>query len=238
MFTNLEELTINGTYIEELNLNSLANLKYLHCVDNMLANLDVSNNSLLEYLNISSGGDVPPFNSFDEIDLSNNPNIHTLVAAGSMESINLKNGNNNQDMYINISANWDLPPDVVVGHTCIEVDNPEAAQSNQSPYSEWVISHSNQSYSFADDCNLGRHNVDFSQTISIYPNPASDVLNIDPQDGVVLEKVELYNISGRLVREYNDLSKGSILVNGLGKGIYILKAFTDKGNYSERIIVE
>lgn len=238
-FVDLEELNVNFTMIEELNVSTLSNLKHLNCMDNLLTGLNVSNNLLLEYLDITSGGDVYPFNAFSEIDLSNNPNIHTLIAAGNMELINLKNGNNNPNMHINIgTSHWGLPPDVIIGHTCIEVDDVIGAQNNGSPYSEWTIFHNNQSYSFAEDCNLGNPNIELSQTISVYPNPASDVLHIATQDGVTVDEVQLYDVSGRLVREYSDVSGGSISVTGLAKGMYILKVIADKGNYSERVIVE
>ena len=238
-FVDLEELNVNFTMIEELNVSSLSNLKHLNCMDNLLTGLNVSNNPSLEYLDITSGGDVYPFNAFSEIDLSNNPNIHTLIATGNMELINLRNGNNNPNMHIDISSsNWDLPPDVIVGHTCIEVDDALAAQNSEPPYSEWAIFHSNQSYSFAEDCNLSNPDIELSQPISVYPNPVSNVLYVRTKDDVVPEKVRLYDVSGRLVREYSDVSGGSISVTGLAKGMYILKVIAGKRNYSERIIVE
>ncbi len=238
-FIDLEELVVNFTMIEELNVSTLSGLRYLNCMDNLLEELNVSNNPLLEYLDITSGGDVYPFNAFNDIDLSNNPNIHTLVAVGNMETINLKNGNNNPNMHIDISSSiWDLPPDVIIGHTCIEVDNVIAAQYNESPYSEWIIMHSNQSYSFAEDCNLSNPDIELSQKISVYPNPASDILKIDLHEEAALEKVQIYDVSGRLVREYDKISNEVISVRELEKGMYILKVFADKGNYSKRIIIE
>src|SRR5690606_11274092 len=87
-FINLESLTVSLTMVEELNVSTLANLKYLYCVGNMLTSIDVSNNPLLEYLDITSGGDVLPMNGFTDIDLSNNPNIHTLIAIGGISKIN------------------------------------------------------------------------------------------------------------------------------------------------------
>ena len=238
-FIDVEELVVNFTMIEELNVSTLSGLRHLNCIDNLLTSLDLSNNPLLEYLDITSAGDVYPINGFQEIDLSNNPNIHTLIAEGNMELINLKNGNNNPDMHIVISsAVWPLPPDVIIGHTCIQVDDPTAAQGNEYPYSEWSIMHSNQSYAFAEDCNLSTRDVELSQKISVYPNPASDILNISMQDGAALEKMQLYDVSGRLVREYGDVSNQSISVAELEKGMYILKVSADTGIYSERIIVE
>jgi hypothetical protein len=232
-FTNLESLTVNFTMIEELNVSTLIKLKYLDCVDNMLTSLDVSNNPLLEHINISTGGDVGPLNSITELDLSHNPNIKKILASGGVDRINLKNGNNNPDMYINISAFYmgGPPPN---GHTCIEVDNEDAAQNNQSPYSEWTIVHEYQTYSLVADCSLSTK--DFNATaISVYPNPASDVLHFEVMDTIV-DKAVVFDISGRIVKENTQISGNSISVSDLQAGTYILKLITNRGTFTQKII--
>lgn len=239
-FTNLESFVINGTMVEELNVSTLVNLKYLDCVDNMLTSIDVSNNVLLEYLDITSGGDVEPMNIFTEIDLSNNPSIHTLKASGGgVSKINLKNGNNNANMFIDVGCwwCWDYPEDYIIGHVCIEVDDVEIAQNNQYPYSEWTVYHAYKTYSYTDDveeCSL--NTTSFIQSnVKVYPNPVSDILYFDTAD-TAIEKVILFDISGRKVLEQNEAN--TISVSHLQKGSYILKLFTDKGVQTEKVIVK
>lgn len=237
-FINLESLIVNGTMVEELNVSTLVNLKYLDCVDNMLTSIDVSNNILLEYLDVSSGGDVYPMNHFTEIDLSNNPNIDTLHAVGGITKINLNNGNNNPNMFINIIATYqDTDPDEIYGHTCIEVDDVELAQNNQYPYSEWTVYHAYMTYSYTNDVETCVLNVtSFEENkINIYPNPVSDVLYFETAD-TAIEKVILYDTLGRKVIEQNNID--NISVSDLQKGSYILKIFSDKGVQTETIIVK
>lgn len=235
-FTNLEILNVNVTLIDELNINTLTKLKRLGCSDNMLTSLDVSNNPLLEYLNISSAGDVMPINNITQIDLSHNPNIKTLTAVGGINYINLKNGNNKPDITINISSgSFGIPPEVIQGNTCIEVDNATAAQNNQLPYSAWTINHDNKTYSLVASCTTGTE--DFKNTmISVYPNPVSDVLHFDTQDGTLIEKAVLFDISGRTVREYNTISDSAISVSDLQSGTYILKLISSKGTFTQKVI--
>ncbi|MFA5557294.1 MAG: T9SS type A sorting domain-containing protein [Flavobacteriaceae bacterium] len=237
-FINLESLIVNGTMVEELNVSTLVNLKYLDCVDNMLTSVDVSNNILLEYLDVSSGGDVYPMNHFTEIDLSNNPNIDTLHAVGGITKINLNNGNNNPNMFINIIATYqDTDPDEIYGHTCIEVDDVELAQNNQYPYSEWTVYHAYMTYSYTDDveeCSLSTQS--FTQNkINIYPNPVSDMLYFETVD-TVIEKVIIFDLSGRKVLEQNEVN--TISVSHLQKGSYLIKIFSDKGVQAKKIIVK
>lgn len=237
-FINLESLIVSTTMIEELNVSTLVNLKYLDCVDNALTSIDVSNNVLLEYLDITSGGDLFPFNSFSEIDLSNNPNIHTLKASG-VSKVNLNNNNNNENMFINIGCwwCWDYPSDYIIGHVCIEIDNAVTAQNNQYPYSEWTVWHAYKTYSYTDDvedCSLSTQS--FTQNkISIYPNPVTDVLYFETVD-TTIEKIIVFDLSGRKIMEQNQVN--AISVSDLQKGNYILKIFSDKGMQTEKIIVK
>lgn len=135
-FVNLERLTVAFTLITELNVSTMANLKYLNCDSNQLTHIDVSQNTLLEELQASVFGDLEPANSISELDLSHNPHIKNVIAQGGVHYINLKNGNNNEDMIINIGFPF---PVMLPSSVCIEIDNEELAQANQYPYSEWNV---------------------------------------------------------------------------------------------------
>lgn len=69
---------------------------------------------------------------------------------------------------------------------------------------------------------------------SVYPNPASDIVNINLNEGLILKKVNIYNTLGQLVKTEN---KYNINVNSLSKGIYFLEIMTDKGKASRKILV-
>jgi hypothetical protein len=71
---------------------------------------------------------------------------------------------------------------------------------------------------------------------SIFPNPASDILNIR-MESLEGAKVQIYNVSGQLVREavLSD-SKPSISVAGLKQGIYILKAVSGGSTFTKRFV--
>lgn len=239
-FINLEYLKLNVTMIENLNLVNLTKLKYLDCVDNMLTSLNVSNNPLLEYLDISGGGDVLPVNNISEIDLTNNPNINTLKASG-VDKINLHNNNNAQSMSINVSCNycWDYPPDFIVGSVCMEVDNVESAQNNQSPYSEWSILHSNINVNYTDDlsqCALSTlkfHRND----VAIYPNPNQTGIVYLKSKNETIYKIMIFDLLGRKMIEENKITD-NINISSLKNGNYFLKIISSKGSQTEKLIVE
>ena len=66
----------------------------------------------------------------------------------------------------------------------------------------------------------------------IYPNPVTDILTIKTQEKI--QNVSIYDASGRIVNA--QLNNGQINVSALPKGIYILKAVTDKAVYQQKLI--
>ncbi len=72
------------------------------------------------------------------------------------------------------------------------------------------------------------------ESLIVYPNPATDIINIENPIGIVLKCTMLYDMLGR--------NTGAVLVNGamnienLAKGIYILKLETERGMLTQKII--
>ncbi|REG96375.1 T9SS type A sorting domain-containing protein [Flavobacterium aquicola] len=70
---------------------------------------------------------------------------------------------------------------------------------------------------------------------SVYPNPASELVNISLQEDLILEKVNVYNIIGKLVKTEK---KSVISVSSLAKGNYFFEVITNKGKAVKKIIVQ
>lgn len=69
--------------------------------------------------------------------------------------------------------------------------------------------------------------------ISIYPNPASEFLNIRTDDKI--KSVKIYSAKGNLVKTEND-HLSVISIASLPKGIYMVTIETDKGSETKKII--
>ncbi len=80
----------------------------------------------------------------------------------------------------------------------------------------------------------GINNTYIHNGISLYPNPAKDVLNINIEEVSTIQKVEIYNTAGSKVLEV--ANKNTISVKSLLSGVYFVKATTDKGIYMKRFI--
>ncbi|WP_432412957.1 T9SS type A sorting domain-containing protein [Rasiella sp. SM2506] len=73
-----------------------------------------------------------------------------------------------------------------------------------------------------------------SNLVSIFPNPASDVLNVKVPTGVSVQSVTMYDVLGKDTGLR--LSNGTINTSNLARGVYILNIATDRGTLTEKIV--
>ena len=88
-------------------------------------------------------------------------------------------------------------------------------------------------WSINEELGLDKHVI--QQAVSIYPNPVNDVLTV--KSGEALSKVEFYSIIGQKVKEINSNFE-AISTSSLSSGIYIVKALSDEGSVTKRIVKE
>ena len=73
--------------------------------------------------------------------------------------------------------------------------------------------------------------------IKIYPNPTHSILNLSVSTGILLEKVTIVDITGKVVvKQTKNLS--TINVEQLAKGVYVLNAYAGDKKYQEKFIKE
>ncbi|CAD0003774.1 MULTISPECIES: T9SS type A sorting domain-containing protein [Flavobacterium] len=70
---------------------------------------------------------------------------------------------------------------------------------------------------------------------SIYPNPASEVVNINLSEILTLEKVNIYNTLGQLVKTEKS---NAVSVSSLSNGTYYFEIITDKGKGTKTVLVK
>ncbi|HAW52489.1 MAG TPA: hypothetical protein DCX54_09225 [Flavobacteriales bacterium] len=90
-------------------------------------------------------------------------------------------------------------------------------------------------------CNvwLGLNEVKTHKTLSLYPNPAINVLNYQISSDVNTATIEIFSASGQKVYADNIAKKeGEIDISGLNKGLYLVRINSDKGQYTGRVNVE
>lgn len=73
------------------------------------------------------------------------------------------------------------------------------------------------------------------ENFNIYPNPTTDILNIELDNRLILEKVLIYNTSGQLVKE---TTEKAINVSAFAKGVYNVQIVTNQGKATKTIIIK
>ncbi|MCU0325376.1 MAG: M4 family metallopeptidase [Spirosomaceae bacterium] len=74
--------------------------------------------------------------------------------------------------------------------------------------------------------------------IKTFPNPATEYVKFELPFGVNIKKIQLYDQSGRLISEQNQIEDNSLKVNQLKSGNYLLKLETNKGEFTNRVVIE
>jgi len=69
----------------------------------------------------------------------------------------------------------------------------------------------------------------------LFPNPAKDFLNIQLQQGAILENINIYNNLGQFIQSSKDLI---VDTSNLAQGIYFVEVSTNQGKSSKKLIIE
>lgn len=73
------------------------------------------------------------------------------------------------------------------------------------------------------------------ENFNIYPNPTTEILNIELDNNLTLEKVLVYDTAGKLVKE---TTEPTINVSTFAKGIYNVQVVTNQGKATKKVIVK
>ena len=84
-------------------------------------------------------------------------------------------------------------------------------------------------------CQLSITEVDFSENLSVFPNPVISVLNIETSNTLSFKKATVYSTLGKLILE---TPENQINLETLSTGIYFVEVVTDKGSVTKKIVKE
>ncbi len=77
------------------------------------------------------------------------------------------------------------------------------------------------------------------QSISMFPNPANQFVNINQSDNEVIDQLDILNIDGKVVHTINNLEgKSTIDISFLQSGTYIVVAKKNETYFREMLLVE
>lgn len=74
----------------------------------------------------------------------------------------------------------------------------------------------------------------FDNGLAIYPNPTNDYFKVEKSSNVNIESIRIYNISGKLVKEFTESKRYN--VSDLNSGFYFLRIKTDKSQTIKKLV--
>jgi hypothetical protein len=78
-------------------------------------------------------------------------------------------------------------------------------------------------------------------TISVYPNPAQDVLNVEANENQHLKKIDISDLQGQLIQSFDANACNTYIalnISDLWKGIYVVKVVFDNGETTSKRFVK
>ena len=75
------------------------------------------------------------------------------------------------------------------------------------------------------------------QSVSLYPNPTSQYVDVLSKDGITILNVEVYDMYGKLLlRSEVTENPKRVNVSELASGVYLMRVVTDRGRVTKRFV--
>ncbi|MNJ95044.1 hypothetical protein D3C87_127480 [compost metagenome] len=81
-------------------------------------------------------------------------------------------------------------------------------------------------------------NENLMSKLSVFPNPANDVVNVTNNENILVNGVEVVDLNGRTVKtaKFDGVANAQINVADLASGIYMMTVSSDKGTMTKKIV--
>ena len=83
-----------------------------------------------------------------------------------------------------------------------------------------------------------QNNTHNNYNIDVFPNPANDIIRVHNYNDVIINQIDIHDLSGRLMKSVRNIMQQQNLIhlNNLSSGIYFMRIHTDKGVVNKKII--
>ena len=220
--TALLSLSCSYNQLTNLDVSNNTSLTNLSCDGNELTSLDVSNNTALSSLSCDD-------NQLTNLDISNNTGLTALSCADNqlLTSLNVKNGNNTNiyDDDFEVENNPNL--------TCIIVDDAAWSTANWTSYIDATSTFVNNQAACDALASVSENSL--VNQITIFPNPATNILYIQNNSNYFIDTISIYTMLGKLIYQSND-TQTTVDISTLSDGMYLVKLNNGSQVISKKII--
>ena len=225
--TSLMLLYFDSNQISSIDISSLSNLEYLTCSNNPLSALNVNGLVNLDVLHVGN-------TLLSSIDCSQS-GVYDLVASNcpNLQSINVRNGIyslSDPDLLYYALLIENNPQLVSICTDDGEQNNLALVNYNTSGT---VIVNNGVNCDIPVQVNMGV--ADFNKPhITLYPNPTSNLINIEVSDNQPITKATIHNILGQTIMTVENTA--TLDISSATKGTYFITVETASGKETQKII--
>lgn len=245
---SVTRLLIFGQNISNLSgIENFSNLQKLDCSNNNLTSLNFQNNSIISSLFCSN-------NQITNLTLTNLPNLTNFSCSSNLiQSLDLSTtgfvqgefGGNPNLQYINLRNNvinnCIVFPFTGSDYTCIMFLNCPALQLvclDANEISGYYSYFPQQNVQFSSDANCVLSSESFNKNnVTLYPNPVKNELNFSFEKSINIEKINIYNTLGQLIKKFSG-TQNSINLSDLNSGYYHIEFISNEGKLMKKFIKE
>lgn len=213
-FINIQTLLCDLNRLTSLHVGGLTKLVTLFCGSNQIANINLQGAISLVHLQCAQ-------NQLTTLDLTNNINLRILTCSNNkLQSLLIKNGSNEL-------VSFENNPNLVF-ICCDESQRTEIQQKvNQYGYTNCNVD---------SVCTSLSTQILLKSSNTVFPNPTKNILNFSTNEKI--EKIELYDVIGRLVKTFSNVKDKNINIDNIKKGTYFIKIYTKEQTKTQKIIKE
>lgn len=233
---SLSRLNCNNNQLTNLDISTLGNLNELYCQNNQLSTLNIGelnnlyflvcNNNLLTNLNTAHFTNLLFFvcnnNLLTSIDISLASNMQTLVCDNN-ELVNMYIKNSNVAWQnLTFSGNQNLE------YICADTEDIGLVQQKNTEYGY-------TNCQVDSDCSLKVNDFYNLNDITLFPNPAKNVLSFSNLQNLNILSININNILGQTVFK-TSANDATIDIYNLKKGMYTIDFITEIGALQSKFI--
>ncbi len=225
-FNNLQKLDCSSNTLTTLNFENNNIITTLFCDNNQITNLVLNNlpnltnfscsSNLTQSLDLSTTG-------FVQGNFGNNPNL---------QLINLRNNVLNMCIVFPFTGS-DYTCVMFLGCPALQLvcldDNENIGYFSGPPQQ-------NVQFSTSSNCTLSSESFNNNE-ITLFPNPVKNELNYSFEKTISIEKINIYNTLGQLVKQFIG-NQNSIDLSDLNTGYYHIEFISEEGKLTKKFIKE
>jgi hypothetical protein len=135
-----------------------------------------------------------------------------------------------------VAGNWSNAIDDVM-QSNISVSNGGTVNFQVSPYFQGETGTYLLDIQILRGGSAGTNDISFSNSFGIFPNPTTDYLNITNSNNQKVEKIEILDISGKIIKEFtSSIHLTKIPVQDLSNGTYIVIIHSNNKKWQQKFI--